>query len=343
MVAYIAEAEPGDKPIFIAKKGMQHGAFRRIGSTDQRCSEDDLRLLLREAQRTTFELTPVQYSSIDDLDPDAVEHYRQLLVRAVPDTRLREAPQNELLQCIAAAVPHEGTLVPTVAGVVLFGKWEALRRLLPTVRIDYVRVAGTEWVPSAERRYEAAVEIRAPLLVAFQRAFRDVVESLPRRFELRPGDPRRVDASPIPEAAIREVLVNALMHRDYRQNEAILIIRYSERVEVRNPGHSLVGEDDLGEPASVTRNPRLANVLRDVQYAEAKGTGIRAVRQAMAEAKLEPPVFQLQSRRQPIRRHAVAPQPARRGGARVAQALRSTRPVRRPEARARGCAAHRKC
>ncbi len=61
---------------------------------------------------------------------------------------------------------------------------------------------------------------------------------------------------------------------------------------MHNAGYSLTPDERFGEPGSALRNPRLSSVFRDVRLAEAKGTGIRAVRQAMAEAGMEPPVFQ---------------------------------------------------
>ena len=54
------------------------------------------------------------------------------------------------------------------------------------------------------------------------------------------------------------------MHRSYRIHGAIQIIRYANRLEIRNPGHSIKAEEQLGEPGSETRNPRIAAVLHEV-------------------------------------------------------------------------------
>jgi ATP-dependent DNA helicase RecG len=91
---------------------------------------------------------------------------------------------------------------------------------------------------------------------------------------------------------IREVVANAVMHRDYRVNGSIQIIRYSNRLEVRNPGYSLKAEERLGQPGSETRNPKIAAVLHDVNFAETKGSGIRVMRQLMDEQGLSSPVLQ---------------------------------------------------
>ena len=69
----------------------------------------------------------------------------------------------------------------------------------------------------------------------------------------------------------------------------IQIIRYSNRIEIRNVGHSLKPVAELGIPSSRLRNPTLAAVLHDLNLAEAKGTGIRSMRRLAAEAGLTLP------------------------------------------------------
>ena len=85
-----------------------------------------------------------------------------------------------------------GTLTPTVTGVLLFAKRLSRRRLFPAVRVDYIRVSGTEWVPDPDRRYES-IEVREPLLTAFRRVYNAVVDDLPKSFALEPGNPERRD------------------------------------------------------------------------------------------------------------------------------------------------------
>jgi ATP-dependent DNA helicase RecG len=96
----------------------------------------------------------------------------------------------------------------------------------------------------------------------------------------------------LPLRVIREAIVNAVMHRSYRIHGAIQIIRYANRLEVRNPGHSIKAEEQLGEPGSETRNPRIAAVLHEVNVAETKGSGIRAMRELMLQHDLLPPTFE---------------------------------------------------
>lgn len=291
VAAVFPEAAPGDKPVFIAARGMQHGTYRRIASTDQRATEDDLRALFHAAVGESFEDAVVVGAGMDDLDPEVIGAYRRGLLEANAGTELRDATDEQLVLSIGGAVRRDGAAAPTVAGVLLFGKALALRRLYPALRVDYVRVPGTTWVPDSNQRFDT-VEIRAPLLLAFRRAYAAVSDDLPRTFTLEPGSPERKDRLAIPESVLREVLVNALTHRNYRVQSALQILRFKDRIEVRNPGHSLVDDERLGDPGSFSRNPRIADVFREMRLAENKGTGIAAMRRAMKHAGLTPPFFQ---------------------------------------------------
>ena len=246
VAAFVPEATPTEKPIFIRARAMQHGTFRRIGSTDQRCTEDDLRALFQASSLTPYEDTLVPDAAMDDLDPEVIASYRRSLIEANPATELRDATLDELVQSLGGARRTDGALTPTVAGVLLFGKRLSLRRLFPATRVDYVRIPGTEWVPDPERRY-ASIEVREPLLVAFRRIYNAVVDDLPKSFALEPGSPERRDQLALPEAAVREALVNALTHRDYRV--ACFAIRIASKCETQatrssrknglvNPGRS---------------------------------------------------------------------------------------------------------
>jgi ATP-dependent DNA helicase RecG len=290
VAAFVPEASPAEKPVFIKASGMQHGAFRRIGSTDQRCAEDDLRVLFRAGDPLAFEDSCLKDATSDDFSDDVIAAYRRQLLDENPGTELRDASGPALVQAVGGLRHEEGRLCPTVAGVLLFGTRLALRRLFPQLRVDYIRVPGTRWVPDVDHRYDA-IEIRDPLLLAFRRAYQAVLDDLPRSFVLDPGSPERRDRAAVPEKVVREALVNAMTHRDYRTPTATQVIRFSDRIEIRNPGRALIGEEQFGQPGSYSRNPRIADVFREMRLAENKGTGIEAMRRAMKAADLTPPVF----------------------------------------------------
>lgn len=291
VVLYVPEAAPTEKPIFLQNLGLPRGAFRRVGPTDQEGTEDDLVALYAGHQLDTFDAALLPDADMDDIDPAAVDDYRQQRRAINPDAEELTWSNDDLLRALGCAKRDNGQLRPTVAGLVLFGSTMALRRCFPMMRIDYIRVPGRQWVENPDRRFDT-LEIRAPLLTAIRRATNTVRDELIQSFSLPEGALAREDEPTLPLRVIREAVVNAVMHRSYRIHGAIQIIRYANRLEIRNPGHSIKAEEQLGEPGSETRNPRIAGVLHEVNIAETKGSGIRAMRELMLAQGLLPPTFE---------------------------------------------------
>ena len=292
IVVAVPEAAPQDKPLYLKSTGLPRGAFRRIGSTDQRCTEDDLETLYQSRQRESFDMGVMADAALDDLDDNALLDYRQARAETNPDAEELRWTDLELLQALnTVRRDAAGTWRPTAAGLLLFGKTAALRRSFPMTRVDYIRVPGREWVPHPERRFDT-LELRAPLFSLLRRTQAAILDDLPRSFGLEEGQLQRNDQPAIPLRALREALVNALMHRSYRVQAPVQVIRYANRLEIRNPGFSLKSPDHLGEPGSLPRNPAIAAVLHETRFAETKGSGIRTIREAMEKAGLGPPLFE---------------------------------------------------
>lgn len=291
LVIWVPEVAPAEKPVFLSKLGLPRGAFRRVGSTDQESSEDDLIALYAGQQLEAFDGAVLPDTDLQDIDASAVQEYRRLRERANPSAEELAWDDPELLRALGAAVRSGTELRPTVAGLLLFGTGAALRRCFPMMRIDYIRVPGRQWVEDPNHRFDT-LEIRAPMLTAIRRAEAAVRDELMQSFSLPEGALSREDEPALPLRVIREAIVNAVMHRSYRIHGAVQIIRYANRLEVRNPGHSIKAEEQLGEPGSETRNPRIAAVLHEVNVAETKGSGIRAMRELMQAHDLLPPTFE---------------------------------------------------
>jgi ATP-dependent DNA helicase RecG len=292
LVVHVPEAQPQDKPIFFKAQGLPKGAFRRISSTDQHCTDDDLAVFYQGRQIESFDATLVADTSLDDLSPEALADYRQSRAEANPDAEELRWSDEELLQSLGCIRRNpQAVWQPTVAGLMLFGKPVALRRCFPMMRVDYIRVPGREWIPQPDRRFDT-IDLRDPLLRLVRRAQAAILDDLPKGFALDEGDLQRRDTPAIPLRVIREALVNALMHRSYRSHSPVQIIRYANRLEIRNPGFSLKSQDHLGEPGSQLRNPKIAAALYDTRLAETKGSGIRVMRESMEQAGLTPPLFE---------------------------------------------------
>ena len=290
VVVYVPEAAATEKPVYLSNLGLPRGAFRRVGPTDQEGTEDDLIALYAGHQTDSFDVTVLQDAELSDIDPVALDDYRHLRAQINPDAEELSWSNEDLLRALGCVRVANGTIKPTVAGILLFGTTMALRRCFPMMRIDYIRVPGRQWVENPDHRFDT-LEIRAPMFTAIRRATNTIRDELLQSFSLPEGALSREDEPALPLRVIREAVVNAVMHRSYRIHGAIQLIRYANRLEIRNPGHSIKAEEQLGEPGSETRNPRIAAVLHEVNIAETKGSGIRAMRELMLANDLLPPTF----------------------------------------------------
>lgn len=109
--------------------------------------------------------------------------YRRLRALANPQAEELGYENGDLLEALSAVRRVGDEVKPTLAGVVLFGKPMALRRLFPALRMDYVRVVGTQWLDDPESRF-TSVDIRQPLMLALPKMEAAIVDDLPRGFRL---------------------------------------------------------------------------------------------------------------------------------------------------------------
>jgi predicted HTH transcriptional regulator len=162
IVVRVPEAPAQNKPVYFQSRGLPRGALRRVGSTDQHCTEDDLSLLYQGRQTDSFDVSAVADTSLDDVLPEAVADYRQARAEANPDAEELRWSDEDLLQSLGCIKRVNSHWQLTVAGLLLFGKPQTLRRCLPMTRVDYIRVPGREWIPDPETRFDT-VEMRDPL------------------------------------------------------------------------------------------------------------------------------------------------------------------------------------
>ena len=291
VVVKVDEAPASQKPIYFEKRGLPYGAYRRIGPSDQKCSEDDMPVFYSSAE--SFDCTLVKGSSLDDIDENAVSYYRKLREKVNPHAEeLTYDDTNLLLALRACEKDRTGAYVLTYTGLIVFGKSMALRRLMPALRVDYIRVQGNRWVENPDKRFESTIDLRGAFILLVNRALNAITDDLPKGFELKDGNLQASTPVDIPNDTLREAIVNAFIHRSFRVNRPIQIIRYSNRLEITNPGYSLKSPEHLGEPGSELRNQYVSSIFHETNLAETKGSGIKTMREQMKKAKLMPPTFE---------------------------------------------------
>ena len=291
IVVKIEELPESQKPAYFAKRGLPEGAFRRIGPSDEKCSEEDMYLFYQSAD--TYDSCIVDDADLDDIDENALNFYRKLRKEVNPDAEELTLNDVDLLRALGAIKKNkQGGYDLTYTGLLVFGKQMSLRRLVPSFRVDYIRISGNQWLADGDNRFEQTIDMRGPLILMVNKACSAVMDDLPKGFELKKDSMQASTPAILPNKVLREAMVNSYIHRSNRVNQPIQIIRYSNRIEIHNPGYSLKPQDDWGEPGSMLRNPRISEIFHDTNLAETKGTGIGAMRRLMKEAGLMPPTFE---------------------------------------------------
>ena len=164
---------------------------------------------------------------------------------------------------------RSGVEALTLAGLLMFGLPEAIREWRGRHLIDFRSLPGTVDV---HERWIDRITWEGHLYGAFFTIFPGLTFNLPTPFELQ--DEVRSGQTAV-HTALREALVNLLVHADYVESEASLILRSPDGFLFRNPGTSRVPEDDmLIGSRSDPRNPTIARMFRQIGLAEEAGTGI---------------------------------------------------------------------
>ena len=238
-----------------------------------------------------FELQEVPGAKRDDLDDDVIDYYLERRQRRNP--RGTVLPKDKLLQQIGALTEQR---TPTISGLLLFGKEPQL--FLPQSRAIFVRFADVQpRGPEGSFGYGRREEFTGPLPQIIDRAWRVIWEEMDKRAVVK--GLHRQEETEYPSAPVREALVNAVAHRDYRLTGRSIEIRmYTDRLEITSPG---------GLPAHITldniveehysRNPRLVNGLYQWGYIEELGLGIDRMIEDMVNAGHMPPKFEAKSHR----------------------------------------------
>ncbi len=286
----VPPAEPYLRPVYITSRGVQHGAFKRIGSSDIRLSAEDLIRIASERSGVSPDQQVPPGASFSHLDTTLMQSYRNRLRAARPDSPLLGYGDLELLRALGLAQDVEGTERPNRAAILLFGKQEAITRYFPGFAFQVIEVDGTEWNPGPSSRPRTLTLPVTGLVELASRIAEEIVGRIPEGVHLQTGAlPRAAD--PV-HVAVREGVVNALIHQDYLAFQPTQFRRFSDRLEMENPGTSRKPLSHFDRPGSSPRNPLLARAFNIVGLAEQVGSGILTMKRGFRNAGLAEPVFE---------------------------------------------------
>ena len=264
------------RPHYLKPEGPEGGVYVRVGSTNRKADSE-----LVEEMRRFSRGEPHDEQAMPELDSEALD----FRVASQLFASVRKLKRSDL-ETLRLVTRHQGRKVPTVGGMLLFGMER--ERYFPDAWIQAGRFRGTDKSQIIDR-----AEIRTYPTESVEGAIAFVEKHAMRSAEI--GPVRRRDRWDLPPVAVREAVVNAVVHADYAQRGgAIRVSIFDDRLEVENPGLLPLGltVDDLLRGISKLRNRVLGRVFHELGLIEQWGSGIQRMSRSCREAGLQPPVFE---------------------------------------------------
>ncbi|MCK4305438.1 MAG: putative DNA binding domain-containing protein [Candidatus Eisenbacteria sp.] len=259
------------------------GFYLRSGATNQKLSRNEILDLAIRLNRIRFEALQV----FDFRYPDAFSEdtFREFVERAHLSRSLDSLGEQQFLVSLGVAEQQGGDLIFNHAGVLFFGS--SPQKHLLQAKTSYARYRGRDKTTVLDRAI-----FSGPLMRQMDEALQKLHSQVPLRYRLA-DQPTRREVPAYPMRALEEALVNALIHRDYAEVGAeIMIDHFDERIEITNPG-SLLGSLTIEtlRGKSRRRNPLVAELFFRIGKGEKLGSGIGRMQALMEEWKLPPPRF----------------------------------------------------
>jgi len=259
--------------------------YIRVGTSKRRASKEELLRLFQRAGLAQYDLFPVPKANTEDIDVDLVKGYFQVVYHQ----KLEELkiPITDLLENLEVLTDYEGDQVCSVAGLLLFGKNP--QRHLPQASISLVRYKGEEINDNIIDR----AEIGGTLVNQIEESVKFIKKNI--RLSSRIVGLKRQDIPEYPEEAFREIITNALAHRDYSiYGSGIRIFIFDHHIEFYSPGRlpNTITIENI-EYRRFLRNQAIANFLFLQGYMDRLGMGIANVKLLMKKHCHTEPEFAL--------------------------------------------------
>jgi ATP-dependent DNA helicase RecG len=285
-----------ERPVFIGTDPF-HGTFRRNAEGDYRCREDEVRRMFADQAEEPPDSRILKGFSFDDINLDSLRQFRNRFISRDPNHPWHREDDLGLLTKLQGWRRDRvsGAEGLTVAGLLMFGKTEAIRapEAVPGFHLDYRERLSDDPAIRWTDRLTLDGTWEGNLFQFYQRVI--------LKLGAGPGikSPFQTDAEGYRQAgsrvheALQEALVNALIHADYSGQGGIVIDRYPNRFEFSNPGTLLVSREQiLRGSVSECRNKSLQLMFQMLGVGDKAGSGIDKIRQSWAAEHWQSPGLQ---------------------------------------------------
>ncbi len=265
-----------NRPHYLNRFGPEEGVFVRVGSTNRRAD-----LVLIDEMRRYSQVSSLDEQPMAELNSEAIDF------RAASEffRPIRKLVRHDL-ETLKLITTYQGRIVPTIGGVLLFGA-DRLSHY-PDAWIQAGRFAGND-----RRRIIDAAEVRSYLPGAAEEVIAFLQKHMTREAVI--GSVKRTEVWTYPVVAVREAIMNAIVHADYAQRGApIRVALFDDRLEIENPGLLPFGLtiDDIQKGISKLRNRVIGRVFQELGLIEQWGSGIQRMTAACRDRGLDAPQFE---------------------------------------------------
>ena len=275
-----------ERPVF-CKGNPLGGTFRRNFEGDYKCSREEVRRMMADADDRPRDGSVLEHFGMDDIDEESINAYRNLFRSGKPNHPFLEGDNQRLLTQLGGwgKDRQTGTEGLTLAGLLMFGKRRSILDRLPYYNLDYRELpdasiqSGTRWLD----RINVDGTWPGNVFFFFQKVFRKLVADLKVPFQLDEQRLQRKDETPVHEA-LREALVNTLIHADYTGTTGIRVFKKPDGFEFINPGGLRVPLPLIWSGGrSDCRNPAMQVMFQMLGFGEKAGSGFPRITNAWAE------------------------------------------------------------
>ena len=290
VAAEIPAIDISDRPCFYKGVGRIKGSYVRVGDSDELMTEYEI--YSYEAYRKKFQddVRIVERATMKALDQKLLSKY----IESLKDGKPNFADLDDDVIYELAGITRNSEL--TMSAVETFSFYP--QTYFPQICIIATVVPGVAPGATGEngQRFIDNKRIEGNIPQMLEAALQFVRNNMRTETIIDPATGERTDRTDHPITAVREAVINALVHRDYSihsEGKPIQIIMYYDRIEIKSPGgvYGRIQVDQLGKVQPDTRNPVLANILEVLKITENRYSGIPTIRRCMREYGLPEPVF----------------------------------------------------
>ena len=279
-----------ERPCHYKGQGRLKGSYTRIGDSDEPMTEYEVYSYEAFRKKYQDDIREVRRASLSSLNQELLQKYVEALKVGKPN--LAAIEENSIYELMSIKRDGEVTLSATM----LFSPYP--QAYFPQLCITAIVVPGTEIgdLGEAGERFLDNQRIEGNIPDMLNAAIKFVRKNMRTKTIINPESGVREDRPDYPTIAIREAIVNALVHRDYSihtEGMPIQIIMFEDRMEIRNPGglYGRIRVDQLGKVQPDTRNPVLASSLEVLGITENRYSGIPTIKKEMKKYHLREPEF----------------------------------------------------